>query len=78
MRDVLLRNVVKVAPWQLGHMAALRFIHAGDQPPASAISSNVLSMTLLVAVAGPPLVHRRGLHDLLAGTAVVVRQPGVK
>jgi hypothetical protein len=35
-------------------------------------------MTLLVAVADPPLIHRRGLHDLLAGTAVVVRQPGMK
>lgn len=74
MRDVLLRNIVKVAPWQLGHMAALRFIHAGDEPPASTVSCSVLSMALLVAVAGPPLIHRRGLHDLLAGTAAVARQ----
>jgi uncharacterized RDD family membrane protein YckC len=69
LRQVVLRNVVKVAPWQLGHMAAFRFA-TGNSPSAAAIALDALALVLLVAVAGPPLARRRGLHDVVAGTTV--------
>lgn len=69
--QVVLRNIVKVLPWQLGHMAALRF--ATDTQIPTATACYALSLLLLVAVAGPPLVRRRGLHDMIAGTTVMTR-----
>lgn len=67
---VLMRNVVKLLPWQFGHMSALR-IAASKAPSASAVVFLVVSLIMLVAVAGPPLLGRRGLHDLVAGTVVL-------
>ena len=67
---VVLRNVVKVLPWQLGHMSAMRFAVAADAVPADAAVLNGASTLVLVAVALPPLLGRRGLHDVLAGTEV--------
>lgn len=67
--QVLARNAVKVAPWQLGHMSAMRFAVA-DEPTASAVLLFVGSMLVLAAVVGPVLVGRSGLHDLVAGTRV--------
>lgn len=69
-RSVVSRNVVKVAPWQLGHMAATRFM-AAEAVPAAAVVYYALSLALLCAVAGPPLLRRRGLHDVIAGTVVL-------
>jgi uncharacterized RDD family membrane protein YckC len=66
-RRVFVRNVVKVLPWQFGHLAAVRF--AGGDVSAAAIVFDVLSVGLLALVAGPPFA-RRGVHDWLAGTTV--------
>lgn len=65
---VMVRNAAKVAPWQLGHMAAWRF--ATGEPSIMAIASLAASFVLLFAVAGPPLVRCRGLHDLISGSTV--------
>lgn len=74
-RRIVIRNVVKVLPWQLGHMAAMRFAAgAASFRPAAAFYS--ASLVLLVMVAGPAIVGRRGLHDTIAGT-VVRPAPGV-
>lgn len=71
-RGVLVRNLVKVAPWHLGHMAAVRFITAADAAVTTAgVVYFVLSLGLLCAVAGPPLLQRRGVHDIAAGTVVL-------
>jgi uncharacterized RDD family membrane protein YckC len=51
LRQVLLRNIVKVLPWQFGHLAASRFATGGDQSEGTVWFT--LSMLLLVAVAGP-------------------------
>jgi uncharacterized RDD family membrane protein YckC len=68
LSQVLLRNIVKVLPWQFGHLAASRFATGGDQSKGTVWFT--LSMLLLVAVAGPPLLARPGLHDMLARTRV--------
>jgi uncharacterized RDD family membrane protein YckC len=68
-RQIVARNVIKVLPWQLGHMAAFRMA-AEARPSAAAIAFDVLALLVLVAVAGPPLARRRGLHDVIARTTV--------
>lgn len=67
--NVALRNLVKVLPWQLGHLGASRF---ATQPDVTVLAMifTVTSLVLLVMVAGPPLVGRPGFHDRMAGTAV--------
>ncbi|MGJ7442853.1 RDD family protein [Aquipuribacter sp. MA13-6] len=67
---VLLRNAVKVVPWQLGHMSAMRFAEGTDPVPAEAVWLYAGSLAVLLAVALPPLLGRPGVHDLLAGTQV--------
>jgi uncharacterized RDD family membrane protein YckC len=67
-RRIVVRNLVKVLPWQFGHMAAMRFV-TGEQL-GLAVAFNTTSLILLIAVAGPVLVGRRGLHDRIAGTSV--------
>jgi uncharacterized RDD family membrane protein YckC len=66
---IVVRNLVKVLPWQLGHMAAMRFA-TGAQPGVAA-ACYAASLILLIAVAGPVLLGRRGLHDRIAGTHVI-------
>lgn len=73
---VVLRNVIKVLPWQLGHMAAMRFNSGADI--SLAVALDVASLTLLALVMGPPLPERRGLHDLIAGTAVRAASPALR
>lgn len=65
---VALRNLVKVLPWQLGHMGSIRLLTAEGEGLAMAL--NVSALLLLAAVAGPALADRRGIHDLAADTAV--------
>lgn len=63
------RNVLKVLPWQLGHMAAVRF--ASDERQADGYVWFATSMILLAAIVLPVLVGRPGAHDRAAGTRVV-------
>lgn len=70
--QVIVRNIAKVLPWQFGHMAVFRLAIDG-QVSTTALVYDVLSLLLLVAVTGPPLVRRRGLHDVVAGTTVMIR-----
>jgi uncharacterized RDD family membrane protein YckC len=67
---VLLRNLVKVAPWQLGHMGAMRLTTATEIPPV-AVWLQGSSMVLLALIVIPILFRRPGIHDLVAGTRVV-------
>jgi hypothetical protein len=65
----VVRNVIKVLPWQFGHMGAVRL--ARDAAPSGiAFVYVAVSLFLASAIAGPPLMARRGLHDLVAGTTV--------
>ena len=66
---VLVRNLVKVLPWQLGHMGTTRLVFA-TQVTTAAISFQVGSLVLLALVVVPVLFGRPGIHDLLAGTRV--------
>lgn len=68
--QALVRNVVKLLPWQFGHMSTARFVNV-PEATTSAMIFFVLSMALLATVALPPLFGRRGLHDLVSGTRVV-------
>ena len=65
---IVVRNLVKVLPWQFGHMAALRL--ATGTEFASAMILDAASLLLLALIVGPVLTGRRGLHDRLAGTTV--------
>lgn len=75
--QAVVRNIVKVLPWQFGHMAAFRFAIDG-QVSTAALVYDALSLVLLVAVAGPPLTRRRGLHEVVAGTTVTTRPRAVR
>lgn len=68
-----IRNVIKVLPWQFGHMAAMRFSVGVDLGSATIL--NAAALILLALVMGPPLAGRRGLHDLIAGTTVRAASP---
>jgi uncharacterized RDD family membrane protein YckC len=68
LRRIVVRNFVKVLPWQFGHMAALRF--AGGTTPGPAAVLYAASLVLLVLIVGPVVASRRGLHDRVAGTTV--------
>ena len=68
---VVVRNLVKVLPWQLGHMGTMRLATV-EQVTTSAMVLEVGSLALLAAVVVPILLGRRGVHDLAAGTRVVV------
>jgi hypothetical protein len=68
---VVLRNTIKLLPWQFGHMGAI-LIAADQEPSLPAVLFPVVSLVLLVAAAGPSLLGRRGVHDLVAGTQVLV------
>ena len=70
--QVLVRNAVKVLPWQFGHMSAMRFA-VGDAPMGFSVLLLVASLVLLAAVVLPVLVGRIGLHDRVAGTTVRAR-----
>ncbi len=72
--QVLVRNTVKVLPWQLGHMSAMRFA-VTDAPTGFAVLLFVMSMVVLAAVVLPVLVGHTGLHDRVAGTSVRAASP---
>lgn len=68
------RNAVKLAPWQLAHLAAARFMLDTGHGVALAAYAAGLALaivTVLMAVRDP---QRRGLHDRVAGTRVVTRE----
>ncbi len=65
---VWVRNIVKLSPWQLAHMGVESLIRNGHSTVG--IVFYVTSLVLLVTVAGPPLLDRRGMHDVIAGTVV--------
>jgi uncharacterized RDD family membrane protein YckC len=67
---VLIRNVVKVMPWQLGHMGTMRLVTASEIT-TTAIVLQVGSLTLLALIVVPILLRGRGAHDVIAGTQVV-------
>ena len=73
---VLIRNLVKVMPWQLGHMGTMR-LATSSEVTTTAIALEVSSLTLLALIVVPILLRRRGVHDLLAGTQVTAKdRPG--
>lgn len=67
---VITRNLVKVLPWQFGHMGAVRLIATSGADPVGTWLA-AASMVVLVAVVGPVLLGKPGAHDLLAKTRVV-------
>lgn len=67
--QVLVRNVVKVLPWQLGHMGSMR-LATMEQVTTTAVVLEMGSMVVLAGVVIPIFFGRRGVHDLAAGTRV--------
>lgn len=65
------RNLVKVLPWQLAHLAVSRMVL--DVQLTAAVVLDVASLVLLALVAVPALTGGQGLHDRVAGTRVSVR-----
>jgi uncharacterized RDD family membrane protein YckC len=65
---VWIRNIAKLLPWQSAHMGIEALVRNGG----SSIGKGFIigALVLLVAVAGPPLAGRRGMHDVIAGTVV--------
>lgn len=78
-RQILVRTVIKLLPWEIAHFSAwhiIAFVSAGGGhwPPwllAVAVFADVLPFIYILVVA----VHfqGRGPHDLVAGTRVVTR-----
>lgn len=66
---VIVRNVIKVLPWQLGHMGTMRLATAGSPPPF-AIWLESGSLVLLALIVVPIVFGKRGVHDVVAGTRV--------
>jgi uncharacterized RDD family membrane protein YckC len=64
------RNLVKVLPWQLAHLAVSRMVL--DVQLTAAVVLDVASLLLLALVAVPALMGGQGLHDRVAGTRVTV------
>lgn len=67
---ILVRNLIKVLPWQLGHMGTMRLATSATPPPF-AIWLEAGSLILLALIVVPIAFGRRGVHDLLAGTRVI-------
>lgn len=71
---IMARNAVKLLPWELAHIAALRFWTAADDSPVAAPA--LVLCYLLIGVTAALILLRRdhpALHDLVAGTRVVER-----
>lgn len=68
------RNLIKFTPWQLGHMAVIRFMY--HEPDTIAIILFILSIGLMVLffVMGLWRKDKRHLADLLVGTQVQLKQ----
>ncbi|MBE1603508.1 RDD family protein [Actinopolymorpha pittospori] len=71
---VMARNAVKLLPWELAHLAVLRF-WTGEDDSVVAVVALVLCYGLIVATVALMLLRpdRAALHDLVAGTRVVTR-----
>lgn len=69
---VVVRNGVKVLPWQLGHMSAMRFA-VTEAVTGFAVAVFIASMVVLALVVVPVLLGSRGFHDRAAGTEVRTR-----
>ncbi|MEV7006063.1 RDD family protein [Streptosporangium sp. NPDC051022] len=71
---IMARNAVKLLPWQLAHIAVLRFWTAEDDSVV-AVPAIVLCYVLAGATVASALLRRdrAALHDLVAGTRVVGR-----
>ena len=74
---VLVRNLVKVMPWQLGHMGTMRLVSASEVT-TTAIALQTSSVLLLAMILVPILLRRRGIHDVLAKTQVVPTETGTR
>ena len=68
---IALRNVVKLLPWQLAHLAVSRFIL--DEQVGLAIAFDILAIALALVTVAMAVIdpRRRALHDRVAGTVVV-------
>ena len=76
--SVLIRNLVKVMPWQLGHMGTMR-LATSSEVTTTAIALEVSSLILLALIVVPIFLRRRGVHDLVAGTQVTTtREAGTR
>jgi uncharacterized RDD family membrane protein YckC len=71
-RRAVLRNAVKLLPWQLAHLAVSRWIIGVDPSPAI-LTAYGASMVLAVGSVAVALRDPQGraLHDFAAGTRVV-------
>ncbi|MBW0118067.1 RDD family protein [Pseudonocardia abyssalis] len=68
----VVRAAVKIAPWQLAHIAVARLILGADDPVVTwttyALSLAVPVVSVVTALRDP---RQRALHDRVAGTRVV-------
>jgi uncharacterized RDD family membrane protein YckC len=71
---VMARNAVKLLPWELAHLAVLRF-WTGEDDSVVAVVALVLCYGLVGATVALMLLRRdqAALHDLVTGTRVVTR-----
>ncbi|MGH3650711.1 MAG: RDD family protein [Acidimicrobiia bacterium] len=79
LSQVVTRDMIKVLPWQFGHMGAVRLINTSGADPAGTWLA-IASMVVLVLIVAPILIGKAGIHDLWGGTrvAAVVSEPRVR
>jgi uncharacterized RDD family membrane protein YckC len=70
-RRAVVRNAVKLLPWQIAHVGLVRLLNGRETPGVWVLQE--LSLVLAAASTVTALRDRRGraLHDLVAGTRVV-------
>ena len=71
-RAAAVRNAIKLLPWQLSHMGVSRFILEQEFEVAITASWAGFAAGLMLAFTAFRDPQRVGVHDLLAGTRVVV------
>jgi hypothetical protein len=73
--SIVVRNLIKVLPWQLGHMGTMRLISSIDPPPP-AIWFEAASLLVLALMVGPVLFGRPGIHEIVSGSRVTSATAG--
>jgi uncharacterized RDD family membrane protein YckC len=69
----LLRNFIKLLPWQLAHIGVIHGMYSDFDLPAVILTNTSMLFAITLLIMGFARKDRRHLGDLLAGTQVQVK-----
>ena len=75
LKQVIVRNIVKLLPWQIAHMAMFHVIENNSKPTTFFYGCLIFVYIFPIANIACMIYRkdRRALHDLIAGTLVTVK-----